>query len=279
MAWSFVNSTSQGANAGGALTVTKPTGAVDGDFAFVAAELEADTLTWSSVGAGFNLIGTITQTGKNSLSLWWKRLNGDPASWTWTPSASAAWRTAVCAVWRGGALGYFNPIDATSNNKGVAQPEANQTAPSVTTTLPNDLLIYVQCSFNSTPITSTSGAAATLRVGFDNISVADSVISAAGATGTTQGVGAGTQDFISMHVAVKLSTLPAYEQEGFRFRNDDGSEAAATWMASQDTNASVSPATLKRLRMLINVTANDPDLAQYKLQYRKVGDDTWMDVQ
>ena len=68
------------------------------------------------------------------------------------------------------------------------------------------------------------------------------------------------------------------EQEGFRFRNDDGSETTATWAASQDTNYSVSPSTLKRLRMLVNATG-DPAAGEYKLQYRKVGDDTWMDVQ
>lgn len=42
------------------------------------------------------------------------------------------------------------------------------------------------------------------------------------------------------------------EQEGFRFRNDDGSESGATWKAAQDTNANVQVSQNFRLRFLIN---------------------------
>jgi hypothetical protein len=42
------------------------------------------------------------------------------------------------------------------------------------------------------------------------------------------------------------------EQEGFRFRNDDGSESSATWKQDQDVNATVAVDQNFRLRFLIN---------------------------
>lgn len=67
------------------------------------------------------------------------------------------------------------------------------------------------------------------------------------------------------------------EQEGFRWRNDDGSESAATWAAAQDNNVSVAALTNIRLRVLINATGN-PDTTPYQLEYRKQGDTTWKKV-
>ena len=59
----------------------------------------------------------------------------------------------------------------------------------------------------------------------------------------------------------------AIEQEGFRFRNDDGSESAATWKASQDTNISLAADTAARIRMLLNATG-DPASIGAQLEYR-----------
>lgn len=67
------------------------------------------------------------------------------------------------------------------------------------------------------------------------------------------------------------------EQEGYRWRNDDGSESAATWAVSQDTTHSVAVSTPVRLRTLIN-QSNQKGALIYKLQYRKSGDDTWLDI-
>jgi len=61
------------------------------------------------------------------------------------------------------------------------------------------------------------------------------------------------------------------EQEGFRFRNDDGSESAATFRQSQDVNDSVARNVNIRLRLLVNATG-DPDSEQYQLEYKETGD-------
>lgn len=70
---------------------------------------------------------------------------------------------------------------------------------------------------------------------------------------------------------------PVLEQTHYRFRNDDGSETTATWAAAEDTPISLAKNTPVRLRVEIGAT-NDPASAAYKLQYRKVGDSTWRDI-
>lgn len=73
------------------------------------------------------------------------------------------------------------------------------------------------------------------------------------------------------------AATPTLDQSHFRFRNDDGSETTATWAAAEDTNVTIAALTPKRLRVEITAT-NDPASAAYKLQYRKVGDTYWRDV-
>lgn len=58
-----------------------------------------------------------------------------------------------------------------------------------------------------------------------------------------------------------------WEQEGFRFRNDDGSESAATWRQTQDVDDSVGKESNIRLRVLIDSTGN-PATVTRTLQYK-----------
>jgi len=73
------------------------------------------------------------------------------------------------------------------------------------------------------------------------------------------------------------TAAPTLEQAHFRWRNDDGSETTATWAAAEDANVTIAALTPKRLRVEITATG-DPASAAYKLQYRKVGDTFWRDV-
>lgn len=67
------------------------------------------------------------------------------------------------------------------------------------------------------------------------------------------------------------------EQEGYRFRNDDGSETTATWQASQDTNVTHPLATNLRLRTLLNATG-DPPTNAFTLQWKRTTGAVWRDV-
>jgi len=68
------------------------------------------------------------------------------------------------------------------------------------------------------------------------------------------------------------------EQEGFRFRNDDGSETTATWRSPENANSTIPLNTNVRLRMLVNATG-DPATAQYQLEWLKVGEGVWRKVE
>ena len=57
------------------------------------------------------------------------------------------------------------------------------------------------------------------------------------------------------------------EQEGFRFRNDDGSETTATWKANQDVNITLAANTAFRLRFLLKATGN-PDSIDAQVEAR-----------
>jgi hypothetical protein len=59
-------------------------------------------------------------------------------------------------------------------------------------------------------------------------------------------------------------------QEGFRFRNDDGDEDAASWKEAQDTNLTAPKSVNTRLRTILDATG-DPATAQYQLEYRRSG--------
>lgn len=105
---------------------------------------------------------------------------------------------------------------------------------------------------------------------------------AVGAATVTHGFTVGTGGSVYAWIGVDIVAAPAtppvtLEQEGFRFRNDDGTEATATWQAAQDTTVTLPPGQRVRLRLLVNA-GGDPASSQYELQYRKVGAAAWRNL-
>lgn len=90
-------------------------------------------------------------------------------------------------------------------------------------------------------------------------------------------VGGGGYTVGAIASEIKAAASLAYEQEGFRWRNDDGSESAATWAATQDTDITAAAGEARRLRMLTNVSGDAPSEG-LKLQYRKAGTSEWKDI-
>lgn len=66
------------------------------------------------------------------------------------------------------------------------------------------------------------------------------------------------------------------DQEGFRWRYDDGDEDGATFSAAQDEPSAASIGITKRLRVIVDVTGNpgSPAAEQFQLQYRRTGSPT-----
>jgi len=204
VAYTFRNQTSQGNASGAGLTVTKPASTADGDLIVVVGYLETDTNTWSSVGAGFTSVFTETNTGAFSVQVWYKWASGEPASWTWTPTTSA-WRTVDCASYSGGG-GSGDARDVSNGSQADAVNITLQTAPSVTTTVNDDVLIFGYGNFSGTNTTVMTGAASNLRISFGGIVIADADIATAGATGTSRpSTAPGTEDYAALHAAFFLS--------------------------------------------------------------------------
>lgn len=204
MAYTFRAQTNQGNASGGALTVTKPAGTVDGDLIVVVGYMETDTNTWSAIGSGFTEVKNIDNTGLFDLRCWYKWASGEPASWTWTPTTNA-WRTVVVASYSGGSGSGTQP-DVSSSAQGDGVLVASQTAPSVTTTVNNDLLIFGYGNFTGTSMTTASGAATNVRISFGGATITDATIASPSATGTTApNAGPGTEDYAAVHVAFLLT--------------------------------------------------------------------------
>lgn len=82
-------------------------------------------------------------------------------------------------------------------------------------------------------------------------------------------------DYVKMDVITHT-----VEQEGYRWRNDDGSETSATWLANQDTNISHAKGSNVRLRTILNDTASgNEDSTQYQLEYKLSTDSKYRPVQ
>lgn len=206
MPWALVGTpTSAGAASGGSLSINKPTGALDGHLAIVAAYLEADTNPWADTD-GFEELDTIANTGAFSLKLFYKWCSGEPASWTFTPT-STGWRTLVCAVYSGGS-GSGDPLDESGGSQGDGvSPVTNQTAPSIITNFDESLILWAYANFSGTDVTAVTGFCTNLRISFGGLALADAVKTVAGATGTTApSTGPGTEDYAALHVAVRINS-------------------------------------------------------------------------
>lgn len=72
-------------------------------------------------------------------------------------------------------------------------------------------------------------------------------------------------------------TATAIDLEGYRWREDDGSEITASWFKPQDHVHSGAVSTNMRLRVIVNTTGGVPANA-WQLEYRRQGTDPWFRV-
>lgn len=84
-------------------------------------------------------------------------------------------------------------------------------------------------------------------------------------------------DIDDLTVNGALGSAPQITQYAYRVRNDDGTEATATWKNNQNVVAAVAKNTVFRLRVGFNSTGNVPS-KNLQLEYRKVGDTTYKKV-
>lgn len=109
-----------------------------------------------------------------------------------------------------------------------------------------------------------------------NVTMGYKVAQAAG-TIAIGGTIADSQDWEMILHAFEEQPPATLEQEGFRWRDDDGNETTATWLANQDTSITRAMGVNTRLRVLVNAT-NDPVSQGYRLEYRRNPGSNWQAV-
>lgn len=148
-------------------------------------------------------------------------------------------------------------------NTGAGSGTAAASA-SVTTTQADELLIGLTVAGAS--VTFTPGASYTERTdtgGLRSSELEDQIVASIGSY-TASSTLSGSNPWLCL-IATFKATVAVFDQEGYRWRDDDGSEAAATWLASQDTDVTRAFNLNTRLRVIVNTT-NDADATTYSLE-------------
>ena len=248
-------------------TLQAPASVADGDFLLAVIAIAVGDLTitppsgWTSIARH-----THTEANRGCIEVFYKRASSEGSSWTWSHSFDLS--TGV--VWRlTGVIASGSPEDVGEDTSETDYSISDLTNESITTATNGAAL--VQFAFMYGPA-KWSSSVLTNRVDYDgeeqdcNLHIDADLQATAGASGNKS---KSKDDYsYSMGILIALKPVTAViEQEGFRFRNDDGSESAATWKASQDTNITLAADTAARIRMLLNATG-DPDSIGAQLEYR-----------
>lgn len=93
---------------------------------------------------------------------------------------------------------------------------------------------------------------------------------------TWSGGGANT-DIAFVGFSIQAGTPATIDQSAFRFRNDDGSETTATYMAAENTNVTAPNVTNTRLRVQGSTTGNVASNT-YQLEYKKSTDSVYRKI-
>lgn len=185
---------------GGNLTLAAPTGVADGDLIVVAVYFEPDTTNISITG-GFTSAASQVNTGLFRHQTFYRIASSEPANYTVSnDTAGDQWRIAVAVAYQSG-TGSGNRVDVSGSSQADGVVDSAQTAPTVTTTGTNRLLVYTYSNGSGNEATGITGAASNLRGSFGGTAIGDAARASAGATGTSAASGAGTQDYAAAHVA------------------------------------------------------------------------------
>lgn len=261
------------------------------------------TLTWSAgdfivvVGVtenGSTLINTPTATGL-SFSLITHLNNNDGGNvgvYLWTATAASSGSSAITAT-NGDANVKARGIDAFAysgsaglGNTGSMIGDTPKVIP-LTRANANSAVISVMGDWNAVNDTSvtSSPAGGTVDTAVNAVNGVEVLTSFVVDWGDQGAAGSDSYGITNHTGTVRMSGLAieikgaaaTTEQEGFRWRDDDGDEDGATWLASQDTDISRQADTNTRLRTLLNTTG-DAGAATYQLEYKKDSESTYKKV-
>lgn len=207
-----------------------------------------------------------------------------------TGSQTLAWDWNGTATWTDGGhiiYAFYKGVDTASPIKDsdtATQAGASSTATATTPTLTassGDMIfsgLYAWDTTNPTSITWTNATEVNGNV-YNNSwgGAAETFPSGDVAVIADPNGNSGNDLWLALASVVFRSGTSEIEQEGFRWRDDDGSESSASWLQLQDVNIVRAASTTTRLRTLLNAT-DDPATAQYQLEYKKSTDSTYRKI-
>lgn len=204
-------SSGNGNSSATSVTVTKPSGTLDGDLLVVGIYTESPN--GITPPAGWTLATSHAHTSGNfSLFVFWKIAATEGASWVFSHTTGTnAWITSTCGAYSG-ALGTNDTrVDVFGSSEGTSALLTAQTAPSVTPTASGALLVQLTTSIEGGTTTEASGAARNWRRDDGGVALTDRTLPSVAPTGVS-GVGStgggtrGTATYIGIHVAFVLDT-------------------------------------------------------------------------
>lgn len=213
-----------------------------------------------------------TGAGTNRAQSWYAFANGTASTTiTVTSSIAATFRIIFASAFRGTDL-TSAVIGAHNETSGTGTPTSGSIV------LPaDDCAVFSFCADSVTAVGNIDGSAAT-KDGDDTQQDWSEYRILTGRNGASiTAAFAGSSTFTIGTVVLRPPVASTQEQEGYRFRNDDGSETTATYKAAQDTPATIPVSTNFRLRVIVNTTGDAP-ATPYNLEYRKVGDAAWRNL-
>lgn len=242
---------------------------------------------WTEIIDAATLLTGGSAPSPPGMSVWHRVASSEPASYTITPTFGS---TGICAqMLTFSGTDETTLIDVTTT---TATGNSTNADPAAIVPTTDGALTVVACFHDSTSITTH-----TVPSGYTDPDTLGRVVGNGGGNGCTMGAAyrssvidpatsenpaaftTATEQWGAVTVALRPAVLATYEQEGFRWRDDDGSESGASWLANQDTDVSRADETTTRLRVLTDVTGDAPSEGA-TLQYRRDDEAAteWRDV-
>jgi|GEM_PF-2898654 len=267
---------------------TVPTGVAANDIVIMTATVE--------VGAAFDPVDLptdFTEIQENDVTadgqtMWlgWKRLTGaDSGSYTFgSVTDGGSNREWICQAYAFTGRDTTNdPVSTANVSNTLNSDPVTVTATGVTALNGDDLLWISAPDVNSANVGDGHSA---VPANFTELEDVENVWSnlaganrdnvSAGATGNLSGtfeLASNQAGWAAYLVRVPGDSL-SIDQQAFRFRNDDGSESTATWLAAENAHITQPMMTNTRLRLQASTTGDLPSSA-YQLEYKLSTDSTY----